>query len=127
MKLAQLKWIALTVLATSLSAGGVVAVSYAQTQVSQGATNSDLAAAQIDASPASGQEFNKTLPQIDPAKEANEERIKALESELDKLRAQRALDRVDVNELMKRLDTKADRARAGPTCPHRRPRVRGRA
>jgi RNA polymerase sigma factor (sigma-70 family) len=117
MKLAQLKWIALTVLATGLSAGGVVAVSYAQTQVSQGATNSDLVAAQIDASPASGQEFKKELPRIEAAKEVTEERLKTLESELNQLRAQRALDRADVNELMKRLDGKPDQPASRPEVP----------
>ena len=117
MKLAQLKWIALTVLATVLSAGGVVAVSYAQTQVSQGATNSEPAAAQIDASPASGQEFKKELLRIEPAKEVTEERIKTLQSELDQLRAQRALDRADVNDLMKRLDGKPDQPASRPEVP----------
>ncbi len=68
MKLAQLKWIALTVLATGLSAGGVVAVSYAQTQVSRGAANSDLAALAIDASPASSQEIKNDAPRIDRRK-----------------------------------------------------------
>jgi RNA polymerase sigma factor (sigma-70 family) len=46
MKLTQLKWIGLAVLATTCSAGGVIAVSYASAQVGQGQT----------AVPASGQD-----------------------------------------------------------------------
>jgi RNA polymerase sigma factor (sigma-70 family) len=45
MKIAQLKWIGLALLATSLSAGGAVAVSYASAQTSRAPTNASLATA----------------------------------------------------------------------------------
>jgi hypothetical protein len=85
MKLAQLKWIGLILCATSLSTAGVVAVSFAKTQVSRGSTDSDLVAVKVDASPASGQEFKKELPRSVSAAEATEARLKVLESKLDQL------------------------------------------
>jgi len=87
MKLAQLKWIGLGVLAASLSTGGVVAVSFASARTSQGSTDSDPAAVKVDASPASGQEFKKEkeLPRPVSVAEATETRLKVLESKLDQL------------------------------------------
>jgi RNA polymerase sigma factor (sigma-70 family) len=85
MKLAQLKWIGLILCATSLSAGGVVAVSFAKAQISQGSTGSDLVAVEVDASPASGQEPEKKMPRLEPATGTTEDRLKALESKLDQL------------------------------------------
>jgi RNA polymerase sigma factor (sigma-70 family) len=88
MKLAQLKWIGLILCATSLSAGGIVAVSFAKAQTSQGPASSDVVAVEVDASPASGQEFKKELPRLEPTAAATEDRLKVLESKLDQLLSQ---------------------------------------
>jgi RNA polymerase sigma factor (sigma-70 family) len=75
MKLAQFKWIGLAVLATGLSAGGVVASGFASTPVQQAETTSD---------PAAGPQAQQ------PAAKGTEERLKAVEEKLD-----RVLDRLD--------------------------------
>jgi RNA polymerase sigma factor (sigma-70 family) len=85
MKIAQLKWIALIVCATALSAGGVVAVSFAQAQASRGSTDSNPFAVNVAASPAPGQELKKELPRPVSSPEAIEARLKALESRLDQV------------------------------------------
>ena len=85
MKLAQLKWIGLIVCATALSAGGVVAVSFAQAQASRGSTDSNPFAVNVAASPAPGQELKKELPRPVSSSEAIEARLKALESKLDQV------------------------------------------
>ncbi len=72
MKLAQMKWIGLAVLATSLSAGSVVAVGYASAPVQEAATTG--------VRPAVG-------PQDQPpvASKPTEARLKALEDKIDRL------------------------------------------
>jgi hypothetical protein len=86
MKLTQLKWIGLILLATSLSTGGIVAVSFASARTSRGSADSDIVALNADDdSPASDQEVKKESPRLEPATESTDERLKALESKLDQL------------------------------------------
>lgn len=85
MKFAQLKWIALIVCATGLSAGGVVAVSFAQAQASRGSTALDSFADKVGVSPAPGQELKKELPRPVSSSETIEARLKALERKLDQV------------------------------------------
>jgi RNA polymerase sigma factor (sigma-70 family) len=86
MKIAQLKWIGLFILATSLSAGGVVAVSYAATPLQEAATDKDSAAVVVPEpqekadlrrdQPPTGQTVMAQLPS---------ERFDALEKKVDEL------------------------------------------
>jgi RNA polymerase sigma factor (sigma-70 family) len=72
MKLAQIKWIGLAALATSLSAGSVVAVGYASAPVQQAATT--------EGGPSPGPEAQQPA-----GPRATEERLKALEDKIDRL------------------------------------------
>jgi RNA polymerase sigma factor (sigma-70 family) len=76
MKLAQLKWIGLAVLATTLSAGGVVAVSYASPQTSPGTGVAVDVAQTGTQDPAGSRQAGSA--QV-------EQRLKDLESRFDKL------------------------------------------
>jgi hypothetical protein len=81
MKLSQLKWVGLALLATSLSAGGIVAVSFAKAQVSQELTGAKLVVAEVGSS----QESKNETPRPLSATEATEARLTALENKLDQL------------------------------------------
>ncbi len=86
MKLAQLKWIGMTILATSLSAGGVVAVSYASTQSQEAATDQDSATVVVP-EPQEKVEPRRDQPPIDLKVMAQlpSERFYALEKKVDEL------------------------------------------
>ncbi len=86
MKIAQLKWIAMAILATSLSAGGVVAVSYAATQSQETATDQDSAAVVVP-EPQEKVEPRRDQPPIDQKVMAQlpSERFDALEKKVDEL------------------------------------------
>jgi RNA polymerase sigma factor (sigma-70 family) len=77
MQVAQLKWIGLAVLVTSLSAGGVVAVGYAAVQTKEGATAKDPVVAPSVDEPKSGQRYVPLR--------STEERLQTLEDKIDRL------------------------------------------
>jgi RNA polymerase sigma factor (sigma-70 family) len=83
MKLAQLKWIGMAILATGLSASGAIAVSYAGGQ-GVGSPPDEIAAAVIAADP---QEKPVSLEQevAAPTGGTTDDRLKALERKLDEL------------------------------------------
>jgi RNA polymerase sigma factor (sigma-70 family) len=82
MKLAQLKLIGAAILATSLSAGGVVAVSYAASQTPKDVSTTQSVA---ETSPVE-QDKSGSVPKVTvPVASSSDERLKALEEKLEKL------------------------------------------
>jgi RNA polymerase sigma factor (sigma-70 family) len=120
MKLAQLKWIGLTLLTTSLSAGGVVAVSFAAAQPPRTATSENSAAIVVPdpQEKADPQEKKAELPEKAQPQEKADPREKAEPQEkaqprrkstvmLGNLRSDRfeALEQ-KIDELLRRIDPK---------------------
>jgi RNA polymerase sigma factor (sigma-70 family) len=86
MKIAQLKWIGLFILATSLSAGGVVAVSYAATPLQDATTDKDSAAVVVP-EPQEKAELRRNQPPTGQTvmTQLPSERFDALEKKVDEL------------------------------------------
>jgi RNA polymerase sigma factor (sigma-70 family) len=82
MKLAQFKWIGLTLLATSLSAGGVIAVSHASATASREGPQSDSSA--IFAAEPGGLTDPQTKTET-TTQASNEDRLKSVERKIDML------------------------------------------
>jgi RNA polymerase sigma factor (sigma-70 family) len=102
MKLAQLRWIELAILATGLSAGGVVAAGYTAIRTQEEATSQDRAVASSVDEPKSGRRV--TLRQT------TEERLRVLEEKIDRLASgQRVAPRQTTEERLKVLEDKIDR------------------
>ncbi len=84
MKLGQLTWIGLAILATSLSAGGVVAVAFARAQTA-GSVTAVGPTSGTSAEPAGGAQPQSSGAQPQTTSEAFDARLRALESKIDTL------------------------------------------
>ncbi len=84
MKLGQIIWIGLTLLATSLSAGGVIAVAFARAQTAGSGTAID-STSEISAAPAGGAQSQRPGARPQTTSEAFDARLKVLESKIDTL------------------------------------------
>jgi len=84
MKLGQLTWFGLAILATSLSAGGVVAVAFARAQ-SIGSVTAAAAPGQKIAESARGTQSQGADARLQSLSEAFDARLRALESKIDTL------------------------------------------
>jgi len=84
MKLGQLTWIGLAMLATSLSAGGVIAVAFARAQTG-GSVTAIEPTSETSAQPAGGAQSQSPTARPQTTSEAFDARLKALESKIDTL------------------------------------------
>jgi len=84
MKLGQLTWIGLAMLATSLSAGGVIAVAFARAQTA-GSVTALEPSSERSAQPAGGAQSQSPSARPQSISEAFDARLRALESKIDTL------------------------------------------
>jgi RNA polymerase sigma factor (sigma-70 family) len=102
MKLAQINWIGLAILATGLSAGGVVAAGYAAIRTQEEGTPRDRAVA-------SSVDELKSGRRVTP-RQTTEERLRVLEEKIDRLASgQRVAPRQTTEEQLRVLEEKIDR------------------